>query len=173
MLTISLIVAVAKKGVIGVNNTLPWHLPEDLKRFRMLTTGHHIIMGRKTYESLGRLLPGRTTVIVTRNRNYKVEGALIAHSMQDAIKLCKNDAEIFIIGGAELYKEGLKLAQQLYITEVDLDIPGDAFFPDLDFSEWQEMVRDVHMSEKGLAFAYVTYQRRQLSALNTKQLLIT
>lgn len=168
MLTISLIVAVAKKGVIGVNNTLPWHLPEDLKRFRALTTGHHIIMGRKTYESLGRLLPDRTTVIVTRNKNYMVEGALIAHSMQDAIKLCKNDAEVFIIGGAELYKEGLKLAQQLYITEVDLDVPGDAFFPDLDFSEWQEMERDVHMSEKGLSFAYVTYQRRQLSALNTK-----
>lgn len=168
MLTISLIVAVAKKGVIGVNNTLPWHLPEDLKRFRALTTGHHIIMGRKTYESLGRLLPDRTTVIVTRNKNYMVEGALIAHSMQDAIKLSKNDAEVFIIGGAELYKEGLKLAQQLYITEVDLDVPGDAFFPDLDFSEWQEMAREVHMSEKGLSFAYVTYQRRQLSALNTK-----
>lgn len=168
MLTISLIVAVAKKGVIGVNNTLPWHLPEDLKRFRALTTGHHIIMGRKTYESLGRLLPDRTTVIVTRNKNYMVEGALIAHSMQGAIKLSKNDAEVFIIGGAELYKEGLKLAQQLYITEVDLDVPGDAFFPDLDFSEWQEMAREVHMSEKGLSFAYVTYQRRQLSALNTK-----
>ena len=86
MVCVSLIVAVAKNGVIGVNNTLPWHLPEDLKRFRALTMGHHIIMGRKTYDSLGRLLPGRSTVIVTRNKNYQVEGAIVAHSLEDAIK---------------------------------------------------------------------------------------
>ena len=118
MKTLSLIVAYAKNNVIGINNTLPWHLSEDLKRFRALTTGHHIIMGRKTYESLGRLLPGRTTVIVTRNMAYKLEGALIAHSLEEAVRICQSDQEVFVIGGAELYQDGLKLADKLYITAV-------------------------------------------------------
>ena len=157
---ISIIVAMAKNRIIGINNTLPWHLPEDLKRFRALTTGHHIIMGRKTYESLGRLLPGRTTVIVTRNKAYKLEGALIAHSLQHAIKLCLGDDEIFLIGGAELYKDGLKLADRLYVTDVDLDVVGDAFFPVFDLNEWRENDRENHVSEKGLAFSYVVYQRQ-------------
>ena len=160
MTIISLIVAMAKNRVIGINNTLPWRLPEDLKRFRALTNGHHIIMGRKTYESLGRLLPGRTTVIVTRNKAYKLEGALIAHSLQDAIKLCLGDDEVFVIGGAELYKDGLKFADKLYMTEVDLDVVGDAFFPEFDLSEWRESDRENHASEKGLAFSYVVYQRQ-------------
>ncbi len=160
MQIISLIVAMAKNRVIGINNTLPWHLPEDLKRFKALTTGHHIIMGRKTYESLGRLLPERTTVIVTRNKNYKVESALIAHSLQEAIQLCKNDNEVFIIGGAELYKDGLQVANQLYITEVDLDVRGDALFPELEISLWQETSREAHVSEKGLVFNYVVYERK-------------
>lgn len=155
---LSLIVAVAKNNVIGINNTLPWHLSEDLKRFRALTTGHHIIMGRKTYESLGRLLPGRTTVIVTRNKHYKLEGALIAHSLEAAIALC-HDEEPFVIGGAELYQDALKLANKLYVTEVDLDVAGDAFFPALDFNQWQEVSREAHTSAQGLAFSYVAYQR--------------
>lgn len=157
---LALIVAIAKDGVIGINNTLPWHLPEDLKRFRALTMGHHIIMGRKTYDSLGRLLPGRTTVIVTRNREYQVEGALIAHSLQDAIALCKNDDEVFLIGGAELYQAGLALADKLYITEIDLDVTGDAHFPQIPHSQWQQVAREAHISEKGLKFNYVTYQRK-------------
>lgn len=157
---VSLIVAYAKNRVIGINNTLPWHLPEDLKRFKALTTGHHIIMGRKTYESLGRLLPNRVTVIVTRNKSYQVPGALVANSLQDAIKLCKNDDEVFIIGGAELYKEGLKIAQQLYITEVDLQVQGDAFFPAFEPKDWQETAREKHVSEKGFAFSYLVLKRR-------------
>ncbi|MFM9836516.1 MAG: dihydrofolate reductase [Methylophilaceae bacterium] len=159
MQIISLIVAMAKNRVIGINNTLPWHLPEDLKRFRALTTGHHIIMGRKTYESLGRLLPNRVTVIVTRNHSYIVDGALVAHSLEAAIKLSKNDDEVFIIGGAELYQEGLKVAQRLYITEVDLEVKGDAFFPDFDLSTWEETARATHASEKGFEFNYLTYKR--------------
>ena len=159
MTIISLIVATAKNRVIGINNTLPWHLPEDLKRFRALTTGHQIIMGRKTYESLGRLLPKRVTVIVTRNKSYKIEGALIAHSLQDAINLCKNDDEVFIIGGAELYKEGLKVAQQLYITEVDILVEGDAFLPEFTLNDWQETAREAHISEQGISFNYLVYQR--------------
>lgn len=160
MAKLSTIVAIANNRVIGINNTLPWHLPEDLKRFKALTMGHHIIMGRKTYESLGRLLPGRTTVIVTRNRDYKVEGALTAHSLKDAIAMCGNDEEVFLIGGAELYQDGLKYSERLYITEIDLDVAGDAHFPDFDSSHWQEIAREAHVSEKGLKFNYVTYQHK-------------
>ncbi len=156
---LSVIVAVAKNGVIGFNNTLPWHLPEDLKHFRALTTGHHIIMGRKTYESLGRLLPGRTTVIVTRNHDYKVEGALIANSLPAAIALCQNDGEAFLIGGAELYQDGLRLADKLYVTEIALTVVGDAFFPQVDEAQWQEISREAHTSAQGLLFSYVTYSR--------------
>jgi dihydrofolate reductase len=159
MKPLSLIVAFAKNNVIGDKNTLPWHLPEDLKRFRALTMGHHIIMGRKTYESLGRLLPGRTTVIVTRNKAYYVEGALIASSLELAIAMCKDDPEPFLIGGAEMYKTGLKLATKLYITEVDAEFTGDAFFETLDLSCWQEKERSSHKSENGLAFSYVVYHR--------------
>jgi dihydrofolate reductase len=122
--------------------------------------GHHIIMGRKTYDSLGRLLPGRTTVIVTRNESYKVEGALVANSLAGAIALCEGDSEVFLIGGAELYQDGLKLANKLYITEIELDVVGDAFFPALVSGEWQETEREAHTSEKGLEFSYVTYMRK-------------
>lgn len=160
MTELSTIVAIANNRVIGINNTLPWHLPEDLKHFRALTMGHHIIMGRKTYDSLGRLLPGRTTVIVTRNANYKVEGALVANSLQEAIALCKEDDEAFLIGGAELYQDGLKLSKKLYITEIDLDVEGDAFFPEYSSDEWLETLREAHISEQGLAFNYITYVRK-------------
>jgi dihydrofolate reductase len=159
MPSLSLIVAIAKNRVIGVNNTLPWHLPEDLKRFRALTTGHHIIMGRKTYDSLGRLLPGRTTVIVTRNHDYKVEGAIVVHSLESAIAACGEDNEAFLIGGAELYKDGLKLANKLYITEIDAEYEGDAFFPEFDMSEWKVAEREIHQTQSSLKFNYITYQR--------------
>jgi dihydrofolate reductase len=160
MTQLSMIVAVAHDGVIGVNNTLPWHLPEDLKRFRALTMGHHIIMGRKTYESLGRLLPNRTTVIVTRNKNYQVEGALIANSLDAAIKMCDADSEPFLIGGAELYKEGIELANKLYITEVHADFKGDAFFEQIDLARWHEVGREKHIAENGLQYSYVSYLAR-------------
>lgn len=160
MQNLSVIVAVAKNNVIGLDNTLPWHLPEDLKRFRALTTGHHIIMGRKTYESLGRLLPDRTTVIVTRNPNYKVEGALTAGSLEAAIALSQHDDEAFLIGGAELYQHGLELANKLYVTEIALEVAGDAHFPAVNTVEWQETSREAHTSAQGLAFSYVTYVRK-------------
>lgn len=157
---LSLIVAVAKNGVIGHNNSMPWHLPEDLKHFRALTTGHHIIMGRKTYESLGRLLPGRTTVIVTRNQDYKLEGALIAHSLASAVALCAGDAEAFVIGGAELYQQALDFVDKLYVTEVDLTPVGDAYFPPIEAAQWQEISRDAQTSTQGLSFDYVSYARK-------------
>ena len=159
MTNLSLIVAFANNHVIGINNTLPWHLPEDLKRFRALTTGHHIIMGRKTYESLGRLLPGRTTVIVTRNKHYQVAGALTAQSLENALKLCVNDAEPFVIGGAELYKDGLKIATKLYITEVHADYAGDAFFADIDLNYWNLSEKSDHLSTNGLQYSDLIYTR--------------
>ena len=160
MKPLSLIVARAANNVIGINNTLPWQLPEDLKRFRALTTGHHIIMGRKTYESLGRLLPGRTTVIVTRNKHYKLAGALIAHSLEAALVLAAGDAEPFVIGGAELYKDGLKLATKLYITEVQTEPVGDAFFADINLTQWQLSDKQDHVSANGLAYSDLMYTRK-------------
>ena len=159
MSKLSLIAAVAQNGVIGLDNTLPWHLPEDLKRFRALTTGHHIIMGRKTYESLNRLLPDRTTVIVTRNPDYRVPGALIALSLEAAVALAAEDPEVFLIGGAELYRDGLRIADRLYLTELHQAFEGDAYFPDWDRQQWRETARERHTSSQGLPFSYVTYQR--------------
>jgi dihydrofolate reductase len=160
MTCLSLIAAVARNRVIGLNNALPWHLPEDLKRFRALTTGHHIIMGRKTYESLNRLLPERTTVIVTRNTSYDVPGAVIVHTLEQALEACAGDAEAFVIGGAELYREGLRHAHKMYITEIDAAFKGDVVFPEFDRTQWQETSRECHISEQGLPFAYVSYQRK-------------
>ena len=158
---LAIITAVARNGVIGRDNQLPWRLSEDLKRFRALTTGHHIIMGRKTYESLGRLLPDRTTVIVTRNMNYQVAGALVAHSLQDAMRLCAADDTAFLIGGAELYQAGLPIADQLFLTEIDAEFAGDAHFPPYDTARWQEVSRESGISAEGLRYAFVNYVATQ------------
>jgi len=159
MSQLSIIVAVATNNVIGLNNTLPWHLPEDLKRFKALTMGHHIIMGRKTYESLGRLLPGRTTVIVTRNQHYAVDGAIVVNSLEEALKASKDDNEVFLIGGAELYALGLAHAHRLYITEVHAEYAGDAYFPSIDYANWQESSREQFVSINNLQYSYVVYER--------------
>ena len=160
MQALSLIVAHADNRVIGHNNQLPWHLPEDLKRFRQLTMGHHIIMGRKTYESLGRLLPGRTTVIVTRDTGYTVEGARIVHSLPEALAVCAGDEEPFLIGGAEMYEQGLPYVTRLYITRVYAHVGGDAFFPELDMSAWEQVFEQAKTSENGLHYSDMIYQRR-------------
>ena len=158
-MALSIIVALAKNRAIGINNTLPWHLPEDLKRFKQLTMGHHIIMGRKTYESLGRLLPGRKTVIVTRNLDYQVAGALVVHSLQEAMQVSETDSEAFVIGGAELYQQAIGLADKLYLTQIDQTFAGDAFFPEFDMREWRLLEQQIHISEGGLPFQYLSYQR--------------
>ena len=160
MQALSLIVAHADNRVIGHNNQLPWHLPEDLKRFRQLTMGHHIIMGRKTYESLGRLLPGRTTVIVTRDTGYTVEGARVVHSVPEALAACAGDEEPFLIGGAEMYEQGLPYVTRLYITRVYAHVGGDAFFPELDMSAWEQVSEQAKTSENGLHYSDMIYQRR-------------
>ena len=160
MTCLSIIVAVARNRVIGLNNTLPWHLPEDLKRFRALTMGHHIIMGRKTYESLGRLLPGRTTVIVSRSKDYAVPGALVADSLETALALCGDDPEVFVIGGAQLYLAAMHGADRLYLTEIEQDFAGDTFFPQFDGATWREISRESHVSAAGFPYSYLTFERR-------------
>lgn len=162
MQTLALIVATANNGVIGVNNTLPWHLPEDLKRFRALTTGHHIIMGRKTYESLGRLLPNRTSVIVTKNPKYQVAGALIASSLNAAIEMCQGDDSPFIIGGATLYESALAHVDTLHITKIDVNVDGDAYFPEIDLKIWQVISQESHVSADGLPYQYLTYTKKPI-----------
>lgn len=160
---VSLIVAMAKNRVIGVNNTLPWHLPADLKHFKALTMGHHIVMGRKTYESIGKPLPGRTAVVVTRNADYAPPGVIVASSLEAAIAACGDDAEIFVIGGAELYRQAIALADRIYLTEIDADIDGDAHFTELDRMLWQETGRVSHApDEKNLhPYQFVVYDRKR------------
>lgn len=136
---VSIIVAMAKNRVIGANGAIPWHLPAELQRFKQLTMGHHVIMGRKTWDSIARLLPGRTTVIVTRQPGFKVPGAAVAHSLDEAIAACGEDGEIFVIGGAELYAQALPLAGRLYLTTVDAEIAGDTVMPAFDAAAWREV----------------------------------
>ena len=156
---LSVIAAMAKNRVIGIDNTLPWHLPEDLRHFKALTMGHHIVMGRKTYESIGKPLPGRVTVIVTRDAAYRAEGCVIAPSLDAAIAACGGDAEIFFVGGAELYAQILPRAQRLYLTEIQAEYAGDARFPAVDASRWIETAREHRVAADGLAYDFVTYQR--------------
>jgi dihydrofolate reductase len=159
---VSLIVAMAKNRVIGINNTLPWHLPADLKHFKALTMGHHMIMGRKTFESIGRPLPGRITVVVTRDADYSVPGVIVANSLEAAISACGNDDEIFVIGGAELYRQAINLADRIYLTEIDADIQGDAHFAEFDSKLWQETERMEHVPDEKNAHSYhfVVYDRK-------------
>ena len=159
---VSLIVAMARNRVIGSNNTLPWHLPADLKHFRGLTMGHHIVMGRKTYESIGKPLPGRTSVVVTRNPDYAAPGAIVVNSLQAAFAACSNDTEIFVIGGAELYRQAITLADRIYLTEIAADIRGDAYFPEFNPGEWHEESRETHIQSEPqpLEYHFVTYHRK-------------
>lgn len=143
---ISIIVAVAgKKRVIGKKGALPWYIPDELKRFKAITMGHPIIMGRKTHESIGRVLPGRINIVITREPNYLAEGCVVVHSLDEALQKTKNADEVFVIGGGQIYAEALPLADKLYLTYIDKEIEGDIFFPDYsDFkkviweSNWQE-----------------------------------
>lgn len=159
---ISIVVAVAENNVIGNNNQLIWHIPGDLKRFKALTMGHHIIMGRKTWESIGRPLPGRTSVVVTRNKNYQAEGAQVVHSLDEAIRFASADSEVFIIGGGELYQQALPVASKLYLTKVHRGYEGDVSFPEISPDEWQEVRSEtVKPTETdGLEYTFVDLERK-------------
>jgi dihydrofolate reductase len=154
-----LVAAVAANGVIGANGRLPWHLPEDLRHFKALTLGHPVIMGRRTWESLGRALPGRENIVVTRAPGYEAPGASVAASLDAALALCAGEPTAFVIGGGELYAEALAVADGLVLTEIRRDYPGDARFPDYDRSAWRETQRKPQTGADGLRFDFVLYER--------------
>lgn len=143
---LSIIVAVDKDGGIGIGNRLPWHISTDLKRFKSLTMGHHLVAGRKTFESIGRALPGRTMIVVTRNRDYSAEECLIAHTLSQALTLAESrgEDEAFIIGGGEIFVQSIDIVDRLYITYVHTSVHADVFFPKIDLSEWEEISVSEH-----------------------------
>lgn len=150
----TIIAAIAENNALGKDNDLIWHLPADLIRFRKTTTGHHIIMGRNTYESIGKPLPNRTTVIITRNKNYQAEGCIVVNSIQEALQVAKHDESPFIIGGAQIYKEAINEVDQLDITEVHHKFDADVFFPEIDLSVWKETKRESYSPDEKNKYPY-------------------
>ena len=157
---VTLLAAVARNGVIGVDGGLPWHLPDELALFKELTLGHVLVMGRRTFESVGRPLPGRTTVVVTRRPDWEAEGVLRAGSVGEALALAREvDAEVFVVGGAQVYAAALPAADRLALTCVDADPEGDTRFPEIDWSQWREVGR-----RDGQGWTHVTFERGVASA---------
>jgi dihydrofolate reductase len=161
---ITIIAAIGKNNELGKNNDLIWHLPADLKRFKKVTSGHHILMGRTTFESIGKPLPNRTSVIITRNKNYFKDGCLIAHSIDEAISICDKEDHLFIIGGAQIYEQALHhpLVKKLDITLVHESFEADVFFPEIDNSIWKQVSReDFQADDKNeYDYSFVSYERR-------------
>jgi dihydrofolate reductase len=156
---IYLIAAIAKNGVIGAHGKLPWHLPEDLKHFKNVTLGYPIIMGRRTWESLGKPLPGRENIVVSRKAGYEAPGASVAATLAAAVAMCTGEPLAFVIGGAEIYAAALPLADGLVLTELERDFVGDTRFPAWDRREWRETQRESHTSLEGMRFDFVLYER--------------
>ncbi|MEA2043183.1 MAG: dihydrofolate reductase [Bacteroidota bacterium] len=165
---LSIIAAVAKNGVIGKNNDLIWHLSEDLKRFKKLTTNHTIIMGRKTFESFPvKPLPNRKNVVISKQIHRNYDGCTVAHSIDEALRLSQNDGEVFVCGGAQIYSLLLDKAQNMYITEIDQAFEGDTYFPEFNRSEWEiseksELKKD---AKNGIEYSFVNYKRVQFKKL--------
>ncbi|HYD57826.1 MAG TPA: dihydrofolate reductase [Burkholderiales bacterium] len=158
---IYLVAAVASNGVIGVDGRLPWHLPEDLKHFKKLTLGHPVVMGRKTWESLGRPLPGRENIVVTTHAGYDAPGAAVATSLPGALALCAGEPVVYVIGGHRLFVESLPMAAGMVLTEIHRDYAGDTWFPEFDRSQWRETQREAHTAAAdGMRFDFVLYERR-------------
>lgn len=164
---LSLIVAAAQNGVIGRDNQLPWHLPQDLKYFKATTLGKPIIMGRKTYESIGRPLPGRTNIVISRQPDWNATGVLVAQSVEQALALAgqvRNEQqqaadEVMVIGGAEIYRHALAIADRVYLTRVHADIDGDAYFPELLASEWTKVSEVAGEAEASLPHSFLVFER--------------
>jgi len=158
---IALIAALARNRAIGRGNAMPWRLPEDLKRFKRLTMGHAVIMGRRTFESIGSPLPGRSNIVITRSRDWSPHGCAIVHSLDAALAAAESPGETFVIGGAQIYALAMPLAQRLYLTEIERDFEGDAFFPDYDRSAWREVSREHRAAAgaEGFDYAFVEYER--------------
>ncbi|MDD7885547.1 dihydrofolate reductase [Flavivirga sp. 57AJ16] len=160
---LTIVVAAAENNAIGKDNKLIWHLSDDLKRFKNLTNGHHIIMGRKTFESFPKPLPNRTHIVITRQNNYQVpEGVIVVNSLEDAISAVKNDSQPYIIGGGDIYKQALLLADKIELTRVHEDFEADAFFPDIDPSIWKETANTFHTKDDkhDYEFSFLTYERK-------------
>ncbi len=159
---ITMIAAAAENNALGKDNDLVWHLPDDFKRFKRLTSGHHIIMGRKTFESFPKLLPDRTHVIITRKDNYKPEGCIVVNSLEEAIRVSKLDEQPFIIGGGEIYKMGMDRAERIELTRVHGEFDADTYFPDIDDKNWKLVEEKFHEKDEkhDYAFTYLTYERR-------------
>lgn len=149
---ISIIVAIAKNGVIGDKNTLLWHLREDMIHFRTITSGHPVVMGRKTYDSIGRPLPKRTNVVITRDTELQIEGCTMAHSLAEAVEMFDSSEEVFIIGGAQIYSQAMPIADRLYLTIIDKEYEGDSSFPEIDYNSWRQI--SCEKFERGEEFEY-------------------
>ena len=160
-MTLSCIVAVSENGVIGRDNDLPWKLSADLRRFKQLTTGHAIIMGRKTFDSIGRPLPNRTSIVMTRNLDYAPPGVTVVHSLDEALAACRDQQEAFVIGGEAVFREALPRTQRLYLTRVDVSVEGDAHFPETDFAEWKLSQQEFHSEDdkNDYDFTFQVYER--------------
>ncbi len=154
---VSIIAAMAGNRVIGTENRLPWKLSEDLMHFRKLTMGHHILMGRKTFESIGKPLPGRTSVVISRNPEISFPGVGMAGSMEEALALCGGDDEVFVVGGGEIYRQAMEFADRIHLTEIMRDFAGDAHFPRIDPLIWREVSRDVRRGE--FEYHFAVYER--------------
>lgn len=152
----------AKGRVIGKDNDLIWHLSDDLKHFKNLTKGHHVIMGRKTFESMGRPLPGRTNIVITRQKDYKAPGCILVHTLEEAIRKAEGDSQPFVIGGGEIYKHALDYAQTIELTEVDGEFEGDTHFPQFSTDEWKEVERTHHPKDEkhDYAFDFIRYEKK-------------
>lgn len=160
MTILTIIVATDASNGIGINNTLPWHLPEDLAHFKRLTSGHPIIMGRKTFDSIGRALPNRRNIVISRNADWRHEGVERVGSLQEAQALVAGVDQAFIIGGAQVYQQALPLVDKLVITRISRTYECDAFFPALPEGEWQETAREEHDSAAGLPYAFISFTRK-------------
>ncbi|MDT8364395.1 MAG: dihydrofolate reductase [Nitrosomonas sp.] len=161
---LAILAAVAANRVIGIDNTLPWHLPADLKHFKTLTIGQIVVMGRRTFESIGFPLPGRTNVVLTQQADLVLPGVNVVGSMNDVLDQFANDARsIFVIGGAQIYQEALPLCQRLYLTEIQQSFAGDTFFPEFERDEWHEISREIHRDSSGIVpeFHFVVLERNQ------------
>ncbi len=160
---LSLIVAMAENRTIGINKKMPWHLSADLKKFKKITMGHPIIMGRKTFESIGRPLPGRKNIIISRNPSYQQNGCVVFNDLETAIKSCSEEEEVFVIGGATLYESILEVSDRLYVTEINKSFAGDTWFPEFDKKQWLESDREDINTDPSVNFSYsfVTYNRAE------------
>ncbi|WP_312186378.1 type 3 dihydrofolate reductase [Sphingobacterium sp.] len=152
--TITLIVAAAENNAIGIDNQMPWHLPNDFKYFKRNTLEHSVLMGRKTFEAIGRPLPDRRNIVITRNANFQAEDIDVANSIQEALLYCRDEREVYIIGGANIYQQALPLASKVLLTRVHTNIKGDAFFPVLSSEEWELVSSDPHQADDRHAFDY-------------------